>query len=212
VWVYRQGADGRLSALSIETAWTEYGWIGVDPDEAVLKEMPEGFGKPRSGHSLRPGAGPRHLAFHPNGKFLYVSTELASTAAVFRWNAGAGELRPVQEISTLPEGYAGGNDVAHLAFTPDGRFLYVSNRGHNSLAAFSVDGETGLLEPAGHFSTQGRWPRNFCITPDGRFVLAANQESDSISIFRLDPRTGALEAAGEIIQVYRPMFVTAVDF
>lgn len=212
VWVYRQGTDGRLAAASDQLEWREPGWIGTNLSKIEKASQLEVSRKTRSGHSLKPGAGPRHLAFHPNGRFLYVSTELASTVTVFAWNGQTGELSLVQDLSTLPTGYSGSNDVAHLAFTPDSRYLYVSNRGHNSLAAFSVNSESGLLSPVGHFSTMGNFPRNFGITPDGQFVLVANQESDSVVVFRQDPRTGGLEATGDSSQVYKPMFVMAVDF
>ncbi len=212
VWVYRQGTDGRLSPASEKLEWCERGWIGPELAEAAQDARPEGSGNPISGHSLKPGAGPRHLVFHPNGRFLYVSTELASTVTVFAWDGRTGELRPIQDLSALPADYLCSNDAAHLAFSPDGRYLYVSNRGHNSLAAFGVDGESGLLTPTGHFSTLGNWPRNFGVCPDGRFVLVANQESNSVVVFRVQPKTGALEPAGYSAQVFKPMFVMAVDF
>jgi len=211
LWVYRQAEDGRLAALGSGKTWTEYGWIGVDPGLAEQSELAEKYGKPQSGRSLEPGSGPRHLAFHASGRFVYVSNELASTVTVFGWESETGALSPLQNLSTLPEGYEGKNDVAHLALSPDGRFLYVSNRGHDSLAAFAVNGENGRLEPAGHYSTQGDWPRNFGVTPDGRFVLAANQQSDSVVVLRVDRLTGALEATGDVVELPQPMYVMALD-
>jgi 6-phosphogluconolactonase len=167
--------------------------------------------EPPLGVSSRAGAGPRHMAFHPNGRYLYVANELDSTLDMLAWDGESGSLRPMQTLSTLPEGFSEESWVADIHFTPDGRFLYVSNRGHDSLACFRADAESGQLTPAGHFSTQGSWPRNFGITPDGRFLLAANQKGDSIVVFRLEAETGRLEPSGAVVSVRAPMFVSAVD-
>jgi 6-phosphogluconolactonase len=166
---------------------------------------------PDSSVATRPGAGPRHLAFHPNGRCMYVSNELDSTVLALTWDASTGTGEAIQTLSTLAEGFQGESWVADIHLTPDGRFLYVSNRGDDSLACFGVEETSGRLSPAGHFSTLGSWPRNFNISPDGKFLLAANQMSDSIAVFKINSSTGSLESSGTIINVPIPMFVMTVD-
>jgi 6-phosphogluconolactonase len=224
VWVYRF-QDGRLAANREETTGKapggsrsggekermEYGWMDLDPHSGGVPVSMVETRLRMDGHNLKPGSGPRHIAFHPNGRFFYVSNEMGSTVTVFAWDGELGFLKPLQSLSTLPESFTGQNDVAHGALTPNGEFLYVSNRGHNSLAAFSVDSQTGLLAPAGHTPTQGDWPRNFCIDSDGERLYAANQHSGSIAVFSIDPSSGALEPTREMIHVPAPFFVTVVD-
>ena len=167
--------------------------ILVEPGE------PDGF-------ALEPGSGPRHLAWHPDGKALYVISELSNTVSAFRWNAASGALSPFQRISSLPSGYSGANTAAEIAVSPDGRFVYASNRGDDALAVFAVD-TSGRLSPAGRVPTGGRTPRHFAIDPSGRWLLAANQGSDSIVVFRLDPATGIPAAVGAPIGVFAPACV-----
>jgi 6-phosphogluconolactonase len=155
--------------------------------------------------SSKPGAGPRHLTFHPRGRFAYVLNELDSTVTAFAHVAARGTLRELQTLSTLPKGFAGENTGADIHLTPDGRFLYCSNRGHDSLACFRIDARTGVPRPAGHTPTGGRTPRNFAIEPTGRFLLAANQKSGNIVTFRIDPRTGGLTPTGQSAQVPSPV-------
>ncbi len=151
-----------------------------------------------------PGAGPRHLAFHPTGRFAFVINELNSTIATLAWSAQAGTLTPVASISTLPTPAPAGNSTAEIAVHPTGRFVYGSNRGHDSLAVFRVaaDGRLSLVE---HEATRGRTPRNFAIDPTGRWLLAANQGSNTIAVFRIDQQTGALEAVGPLASVGAPV-------
>jgi 6-phosphogluconolactonase len=141
---------------------------------------------------LPPGAGPRHVAFGKGGTFAYVINELSSTVATFAYDAATGGLESVQNLSTLPPGYTGKSYPAEVAVSPDGRFLYGSNRGHESIASFAIDQSTGLLRPTGHTPTGGSWPRHFAIDPTGSYLLAANQKSDSVVVFRIDRATGAL--------------------
>jgi len=154
-----------------------------------------------------PGAGPRHFAFHPTGRFGYVINELASTITVFSYQADQGRLKPIQTISTLPEGFTGSNTTAEVQVHPSGRFLYGSNRGHDSLAIFAIDPQSGKLVPKGHVSTQGRSPRNFGLEPTGAYLAAANQDSDNVVLFRIDPQTGQLTPSGQPIQVSMPVCV-----
>ncbi|MCA8999798.1 MAG: lactonase family protein [Planctomycetaceae bacterium] len=157
--------------------------------------------------STHPGAGPRHFSFHPSGKFAYNCNEMQMTATAYAYDAQQGVLTPLQTITTLPDGGAGDNDsTAECLVHPSGKFVYISNRGHDSLAIFQVQGD-GTLKPAGHAPTLGEIPRNFGITPDGRFVLAANQNSDTIVVFRVDLKSGALTPTGDRIEVPSPVCV-----
>ncbi|HUG15809.1 MAG TPA: lactonase family protein [Thermomicrobiales bacterium] len=155
--------------------------------------------------SLHPGAGPRHLAFHPGASFVYVINELDSTITACRWDLVGGVLEPRQTISTLPEGFDGRNSCADVHVRPDGRFLYGSNRGHDSIAIFAIDPLDGTLAPAGHQSTLGEEPRNFGIDPTGRYLLAANQNSDTIVTFRVDGESGRLEETGNVTMAPSPV-------
>ena len=160
--------------------------------------------------ALKPGAGPRHLAFHPRGRFVYVLNELNSTVTALAHDPARGTLRELQTVSALPGGFAGANTGADIHVTPDGRFLYCSNRGHDSLACFALDARTGKLRPVGHTPTEGKTPRNFVIDPTGRFVLVANQKSDNIVTFRLDSQTGALRPTGQTASVPSPVCLKLV--
>ena len=163
---------------------------------------------------LNPGAGPRHLAFHPNGKFAYVLTEMGSSVAAFAYKAGKGSLSPLQTVSTLSilrKDYSGVKEAAEIAVHPNGKFLYASNRaGIDSISTFSIDPVKGTLKLKDEYPTMGKTPRNFAIDPTGKFLLAANQESNNIVIFRIDSTTGALSPTGEITEVPAPVCITFV--
>lgn len=155
-----------------------------------------------------PGAGPRHFAFHPNGQNAYVINELKLTVTAFDYDPQHGTLTPKQTISTLPKGYKGtGLSTAEVQVHPSGKFLYGSNRGHNSIAVFRIDQKSGRLAAVEHQPTGGKTPRNFGIDPSGRFLLAANQSSDSVVVFRIDQTTGALTPTGHKVEVPTPVCV-----
>jgi 6-phosphogluconolactonase len=154
---------------------------------------------------LKPGAGPRHLTFHPGGRVAYVLNELDSTVTAFAHDGARGTLKETQTVRALPEDFKGANTGADIHVAPGGRFLYCSNRGHDSIAAFRIEARTGELRLVGHTSTRGKTPRNFAIDPTGSFLLVANQNSDTIVTFRLDPRTGALEPTGRKTDVPSPV-------
>lgn len=154
---------------------------------------------------LAPGAGPRHLDFSRDGKRVYVVNEMASSVTVLDYDAQHGTLRETQTSSTLPEGYAGNTTCAEIAVHPSGKFLYASNRGHDSIAVFKVDKRTGLLTPVEHIGTQGKTPRHFALDPTGDWLLAENQGSDSVVVFKVNPRSGRLTANGEKIEVPAPV-------
>ena len=158
---------------------------------------------------VEPGSGPRHFAIHPKGRYAYVINELPCTITVFERNASSGALKAVQTISTLPAGQevAQGFSTAEVQVHPSGRFLYGSNRGHDTIAVFAIDEKTGRLTLVQHEPTQGSTPRNFGIDPSGRFLLAANQRSDSVVIFAIDGRTGRLTATGHRVSVPTPVCV-----
>ena len=156
---------------------------------------------------LAPGAGPRHFAFHPNGRFAYVINELLSTVTAFAYDAATGTLTELHTITTLPADFTGTNSTAEVQVHPSGKFLYGSNRGHDSLAIFAIDAKTGRLTPVGHQPTGGEIPRNFGIDPTGQYILAANQKSDNVVVFRVDPATGRLTPTGRRITVPTPICV-----
>jgi 6-phosphogluconolactonase len=156
---------------------------------------------------VAPGSGPRHFVFHPDGHHAFVNNEMASTVTAFNYDPEKGMLKTLQTLSTLPDGFQGDNSTAEIAVHPNGRFLYVSNRGHDSLAIFSIDKTSGKLEAIGHARTGGRTPRNFAIDPTGRWLLAANQDSDSVIVFQLDPDTGRLSPTDHGARVPKPVCV-----
>ena len=157
--------------------------------------------------TLPPGSGPRHFAFHPTGRFAYSANELGSTVTTFWYDADNGTLSPVQTLSTLPPSFKDTNTVSEVVVHPSGKYVYVANRGHDSIAIFTVDAASGRLTAAGHESTEGKTPRNFNIDPTGTFLLAANQDSDSVVVFRLDPATGKLHATGQKLAIRKPVCV-----
>lgn len=154
-----------------------------------------------------PGAGPRHFAFSPDGRFLYAINELDSTLTVFAYDGEEGELTTLQTVSTLPAGFTGENDCAHVAVSTDGRFVYGSNRGHDSIAIWRVDGESGMVSLVRHEPTGGKTPRNFALAPGGKWLLAANQDTHSIVTFRRDEETGELTASGAAVETPSPVAI-----
>jgi len=155
--------------------------------------------------AIKPGSGPRHIVFHPGGKWLYVINEMGSTITGFDYDAKSGALTELQTISTLPESFSGASSTAEIQVHPSGRFVYGSNRGHNSIAIFSVDQKSGHVSSAGHQATQGKTPRHFVIDPSGKWLLAENQDSDGIVIFGIDKKTGALSPTGQTVEVGAPV-------
>lgn len=159
---------------------------------------------------VRPGSGPRHFAFHPSGRYAYVINELGETVTAFRYDAERGTLTSLQTVSTVPEKVDVENTTAEVQVHPSGKFLYGSNRGHDSIACFAIDAVTGKLTPIGHQSTQGKTPRNFGIDPTGNYLLAANQGSDNVVVFRIDAETGRLRPTGHSITVATPVCVKMI--
>ncbi|HEY8293140.1 MAG TPA: lactonase family protein, partial [Thermomicrobiales bacterium] len=152
-----------------------------------------------------PGAGPRHIAFHPTNRYAYVINELGSTIDAFAWDATRGTLAHFQTISLRPPDFTGTSSGAEIVVHPSGRFLYGSVRGYNGIAIFVIDPTSGELTARGHEPTGGKNPRSFTLDPTGTFLLVANQDSDNVVTFRLDQTSGALSATGNIAQVPTPV-------
>lgn len=160
---------------------------------------------------VKPGSGPRHFAFDPTGRFLYLVDEMGSTIYSFSYDSSQGVLRPLQNISSLPKSFQGENDAAEIAVHPTGKFLYASNRGHDSIAVFAIDPAKHTLTPVEDVPTQGKFPRSFGLTPDGAYMFVANQKSDNVVIFRIDQRTGRLTPTGQSLAVTSPVCVKFVS-
>jgi 6-phosphogluconolactonase len=154
---------------------------------------------------LTPGAGPRHVTFSPNGKFVYVVSELANTVTAFSYNADKGTLHELQILSTLPSDFTGRNDDAEITEDPNGKWLFASNRGHDTIAVFAVNPADGTLRHTGEYPTGGKEPRHFTIDPSGQYLLAENQNSNSIVVFRIDSGTGALTKVSQTDHVPSPV-------
>jgi 6-phosphogluconolactonase len=198
-------------------------WIGVSPDNRFVLVADLGLDKvlvyrldAATGSlapnepafaKVSPGLGPRHFAFHPNGKFGYLLNEMDSSVTGFSYQPNSGALSELQTISTLPKDYSGPKGAAELVVHPSGRFLYASNRGHDSITAFSIDPAKGTLTSLGQFVTNGKTPRSFAIDPTGAFLIAANQDSGNLVVYRIDPATGRLRPTGETAQVPAPVCI-----
>lgn len=157
---------------------------------------------------LKAGSGPRHIAIRPGGKFVYVVSELSSTVTAFRFNAKAGTLHELQTVTTLPKDFSDRNDTAEIAVHPNGKFLYASNRGHESIAVFAIHATKGTLTFVGNVPTGGKEPRHFAIDPGGNYLLAENQLSNNIVVFKIDLGTGGLTPTGDVIDVPSPVDLT----
>jgi 6-phosphogluconolactonase len=160
--------------------------------------------------AMDPGAGPRHIAFAPSGKFVYAVNELASTVAVFAYDPGPGTLVRKQTVPTLPKDFSGKNTAAEIAVDAKGRFLYVSNRGDDSIGVFGIDPKKGDLTPVERVPSGGRTPRQFLIDPTGAWLFAANQNSNNINIFKIDPASGRLTATSGALKVVSPVCMLIV--
>ncbi len=156
------------------------------------------------------GAGPRHFAFSPNGRFVYVINEMGSSVTAFSYTAAQGLLKELQTVSTLPADFKGKSTCAEIAVHPSGKFVYGSNRGHDSIAVFAADLRTGMLTPVEIVSTRGKEPRNFALDPTGSFLIAANQNSDTLVVFRVGPQSGKLTPTGQVVNCPTPVCITFV--
>ena len=186
--------DNRF-ALSADLGLDQVVVYRLDPSKGSLTANTPPFA------TLAPGAGPRHLAFHPTADFVYVNGEMKSTVSVFAYDKQAGRLTPVQTLSTLPAGFTGTSSTAEIQIDRGGKFLYVSNRGHDSIAIFAIDKATGKLTPVAHVPTGGKTPRYFTLDPTGAYLLAGNQNSNTVTVFRVDANSGRLTPAQTLTDV-----------
>ncbi len=193
--------DNRF-ALSADLGLDQVLVYRLDPSKGSLTANNPPFA------TLAPGAGPRHLAFHPTADFVYVNGEMKSTVSAFAYDKQAGRLTLVQTLSTLPAGFTGTSSTAEIQIDRGGKFLYVSNRGHDSIAIFAIDKATGKLTPVAHVPTGGKTPRFFTLDPTGAYLLAGNQNSNTVTVFRVDAGTGRLTPTQTLTDV--PEAVTMV--
>lgn len=191
-------ADGRF-LYSDDLGTDKLYSYAVDSAHATLKEV--------TTVSIKPGSGPRHLAIHPDGRHAYMMTEMASSIFVFDYNAAQGSFTQTQMISSLPPGYTGASSGAEVAVHPNGKFVYVSSRGPDTISLFQVDPANGHLTYVDMVSTQGKIPRFFTLDPSGNWLIACNQNSDSIAVYRVDSSTGKLTPNGAPVQVPAPVCV-----
>ncbi len=198
-------------------------WIAVDPtaryalvadlglDKVLVYHFDPAYGTLTPNDppacDLPPGSGPRHIVFHPSGCFAYVINELASTVTACAYDGERGVLTPLQTLPTLPADFQGKSTTSAIRIHPSGRFVYGSNRGHDSLAIFAVNDADGTLTPRGHTLTQGRNPRDFNIDPSGTFLIAGNQDTDTLVTFRIDAATGSLTPTGQATSVMTPVCI-----
>jgi len=159
---------------------------------------------------IAPETGPRHFAFHPSGKYAYVITEISDEIIVFSYDESRGALRQIQAVSTLPPDFEGRNMPADVQVLPSGKFVYGTNRGHDSIAIFAVDEHTGELRAAGYQPIDEGTPQNLALDPTGTFLLSANEKGNNVTVFRIDPQTGGLEDTGHRIEVPMPLCVHLV--
>jgi 6-phosphogluconolactonase len=197
-------------------------WVGVGPenrflfvpdlgiDQVVIYRMNLETGQldRHGGGSCPPGAGPRHMKFHPNGRFAYVLNELQLSISAFRYDAQAGSLHALETVLTLPEDMQEiRNSSSEIRIHPTGRFVYAANRGHDSIAVFHADPDTGALTFVEHEAIRGSWPRNFNLDPTGTWLLAAGRNSNTIAVFRIDPETGGLIYTGKTVSCPTPICI-----
>jgi 6-phosphogluconolactonase len=185
--------------------------LGLDEVRVYSQDTRTGKLQLNSKLSTYPGSGPRHFDFHPNGRLVYIANELDSTITACRWDGNAGVLTAFQTLSTLPASFKGENIVADIHIHPNGRLVYVSNRGHHSLAIYEIDSISGQLTFLRHQETLGQWPRNFSLDPEGRFLIVANQYSDNLVGFEVSQRSGDLTPMGELAKVPSPVCVRFLD-
>jgi 6-phosphogluconolactonase len=208
----QQGPHAHSANLSPDNRFAFVADLGLDKVLVYKFDAAKGVITPNAPPfaTVAPGSGPRHFAFHPSGKFAYVINEMGSTMTAFAYDAAGGVLTSLQTISTLPEGFSGKSYCAEVVAHPSGKFLYGSNRGHNSISVFAIDPVKGTLTAVEQTLTGGKWPRNFNIDPTGAYLFAANEQSNDIFLFRIDPATGRLKPTGKRLEVGKPVCIKFV--
>ena len=202
----QKGPHAHAVALSPDNRFAVVADLGLDELLVYSFDAAKGtLGTQPQVVKASPGAGPRHLVFSKEGRFLYMLNEMQSSVVAYSYDAASGALHELQTISSLPKGFSGENTAAEIEIDPSGKFLFASNRGDDSIAVFVIDSHTGMLTRVETDSTGGKTPRNFAIDPTGSWLLAANQDSDNIVVFRLDPKTGHLKPTGDVVQLPSPV-------
>ena len=179
--------------------------LGLDKFLVYEMDLERGSLNKHAEVDVQAGAGPRHLTFHPNGKLAYLVNELNATLIGYRYDAETGSFEELQTVPALPDDFTGENLCAAIKISPDGKFIYASNRGHDSIVCFQIDENTGLLTYRSHISTGEREPRDFAIDPSGHFLLAANQKSHTIITFKIDAESGNLTRTGHAVEISMPV-------
>lgn len=185
--------------------------VDLGTDQIVTYSSRNGELQKVASLSVQPGSGPRHIAFHPNGRFAYVMTELSNEVIVLAYDEETGRFTELQYISTIPAEFTENSQGAAIHVTKDGRFVYVSNRGHNSIAAFRIDESSGKVELVDYFSTEGNWPRDFVLDPTEQYVICANERSHNLVLYKRDQETGRLTVLQSDIEVPEPVCVKFSD-
>ncbi|HET9307242.1 MAG TPA: lactonase family protein [Candidatus Sulfotelmatobacter sp.] len=205
----QEGPHAHSIDLSPDNRFAFVDDLGLDELKVYKYDTAKGSLTPNSPPfaKLDAGAGPRHFVLHPSGKFAYVVAEMASTITAFSVDLNKGTLQRLQTVSTLPKDFSGENDDAEIQIHPSGKFLYASNRGHDSIAVFAIDSQKGTLTQIEDVPTLGKTPRSFEIDPTGNFLFAENQKSDNIVIFRIDAKTGRLTPTAKVLDVGSPVDV-----
>jgi 6-phosphogluconolactonase len=202
----QKGPHAHAIALSLDNRFAVVADLGLD--QLLIYSFEAAKGTLRANPQIvkaSPGAGPRHLVFSVDGRFLYVLNEMQSSVAAYSYNSASGALHELQTISALRKGFSGENTAAEIEIHPSGKFLFASNRGADSIAVFAIDSHTGLLTHVESDPTAGKTPRNFAIDPTGLWLFAANQDSDDIVVFRIDRETGRLKPTGDVFHVPSPV-------
>jgi 6-phosphogluconolactonase len=181
--------------------------VDLGTDELITYEVQDGKLIKKSVFTFTPGSGPRHLAFHSNGKIAYVMTEFSSEVVVLSYNAEDGSFKQLQSIKTIPQDFTENNQGSAIHLSSDSRFVYAGNRGHDSIAVFAVDEDTNTLTFVEHTSTYGNWPRDFVLDPSEKFVIASNQNSSNLSLYSRDAETGKLSLLQKDVAVPDPVCV-----
>jgi 6-phosphogluconolactonase len=207
----QEGPHAHAIAMSPDNRFALVADLGLDQILAYPFDSEKGtLGQPPNITKAAAGSGPRHLVFSPNGKLLYVINELTSTVTTYAYDSGTGGLRELNTLSTLPDGFSGPSTAAEIVVDPAGKYLYASNRGYDSIAAFSIAPGTGMLSRVEIVPVGGKTPRNFAIDPTGKWLLVGNQDSNNLVVFRINHKTGRLTPTGQVLQVLSPAFVKFV--
>ncbi len=203
----QEGPHAHSITLSLDNRFAFVADLGID--KVMIYDIAATPGKltPHGEAVVSGGSGPRHFTFHPNGKFAYLINEMGNTIVAFAYDAEAGTLTELQTVSALPDIFNGRSTTADIHVAPSGKFLYGSNRGHDSLVVYAIDPATGALTYVEHVATQGQTPRNFALDPTGAFLIAANQDGNNLVVFRVDAATGKLTPTGHKIEVSMPVCV-----